>query len=326
MLVRVEGPADRATFAETGEYVTVWCGEVEVPREVTVTATNGRQYRLFVEDGIYKSTRLDNDETSVLGVGDDERGATSVLAALDEASRIGEFDYQVTDSYYPGQGFFVTSVGGVQGSGAVGWSYRVWNDEVAASPQDSVDRFLLGYDSTSVALPHTQVLFYWGYATRCLPLRAAPMDDDVRCGLPTRVMVEAFEEQVSGGGAWVPAVGAAVCMDEDCGVSDEGGVAEFVPGGPGTHSLDACKAYDGGYYYIPADGVASVKVASPCEIISFTVHDHGALGINFGNVVPGTVAAPERSQTAYHGAVTLEVGPETTVDCLVQLRAAGEPA
>jgi hypothetical protein len=33
VVVRIEGPADAATFRETGEYVTIWAGEVEYRRK-----------------------------------------------------------------------------------------------------------------------------------------------------------------------------------------------------------------------------------------------------------------------------------------------------
>jgi len=323
VFLRVEGPADRATFGQTGEYVTVWSGNVEVPREVTITATSGRQYRLFVEDGSYKSTRLDTNETRVLGPADDSLGATSVLAALHAASQLGSFNYQVTDNFYPGQGFFVTSIGGVTGSGAVGWSYRVWNDEVAASPQVSVEQFLLGYDSTSVTLPHRQALFYWGYATRCLPLRVTPLEDIVHCGFPTQVLVEAYVDDASSGGYWRPVEGACVPVLGECWTSDAGGISELACAETGALSLGAYAGYDGSFYYVPADGLATVEVTGPCEVISFTLVDHGNQGINFGYVVPGTVDAPERDQSADHGAVTLEFGTETSVDCVVQLRASG---
>ncbi|MBN1152570.1 MAG: hypothetical protein JXA58_05100 [Dehalococcoidia bacterium] len=323
VFVRIEGPADASTFRNTGEYVTTWAGEVEVPREVTITAANGREYRLYVEDGTLKATRLDTNETRDLAPADDALGATSVLAALHAASLVGDFDYQVTDLFFPGQGFFVTSIGGDAGSGVVGWSYRVWNDEVAASPQVSVERFLLGYDSTGVALPHTQVLFYWGYASRCLPTRVAPLEDSVQCGHPLSVLVEAFVEQPGASGYWRPVEGASVCVGEECRITGDDGVAELVFAQPGTHYLHSAASYDGSYYYVPADGRTSVEVTEPCEVISFTVVDRGEQGIKFGYVVPGSADVAELGQTEEHGAVTLVVGEETTIDCVVELRASG---
>lgn len=323
VFLRVEGPAHKATFGQTGEYETVWSGEVEVPREVTITATSGKQYRLFVEGGRYKSIRLDSGRIEDLGAADDSLGATSVLAALHAASQLGGFSYQVTDNFYPGQGFFVTSVGGVTGSGAVGWSYRVWNDDLVASPQVSVERFLLGYDSADLALPHREALFYWGYATRCLPLRVTPLEASVRCGLPTQVLVEAFVDDAGPDGHWEAVSGASVCVGDECRMSDAGGVAELVLDVEGIHSVAASCGHVGDYYYVPADGRASVDVAGPCEVISFTLWDHGVPGINFGNVAPGTASAPERDQTAGDGAVTLVVGVETSIDCVLQLRGSG---
>lgn len=323
VFLRIEGPAERSTFSQTGEYFTIWSGDVEVPREVTITAANGRRYRLFVEGGRYKSTRLDNGETRDLGPADDALGVPSVLAALHVASQIGDFSYQVTDSFYPGQGFFVTSIGGQQGSGAVGWSYRVWNDEVAASPQVSVERFLLGYDSMGVALPHTQVLFYWGYATRCLPLRVAPTEGSAQCGLPASVRVQSFVESAGGGGYWSPVAGARVWVGDEWHVTGDDGIAELVFAQSGTHLLDASAGYDGSYYYVPADGRASIDVSGPCVVISFTVVDRGDPGITFGYVVPGTTGQPELGQTDEIGAVTLIVGAETSIDCVVQLKAGG---
>ncbi len=190
--LRIEGPADRDTFRATGEYTTIWSGEVQVPREVTISVRGGRQYRLYTEADTYKATRLSDGQTWTLGTADDARGATSVLAALHQASSDGGFDYEVIDKDFPGMGFYVTSIGGVADLGSTGWSYRVWNNTDAASPQVSIERFLLGYDSTGVDLPHTEVLLYWGSATRCYPLRVTPVDDVVRCGLPTQVLVEAY--------------------------------------------------------------------------------------------------------------------------------------
>jgi hypothetical protein len=323
VFLRIEGPADRSTFSQTGEYATLWAGEIEVPREVTVTSSNGRQYRLYVEGGSYKATRLSDGQTWTLGAGDEAIGATSVLAALHQASIDGGFSYQVTDNYFPGQGFFVTSIGGTLGSGSVGWSYRVWNDEVAASPQVSVERFLLDYDSTGVALPHNQVLFCWGYATRCLPLRVTPLEGSVRCGLPAQVLVEAFEQDAGSEGDWRPVAGASVCAGGECRTTDSAGLAELVFEQPVTHYVDASAGYDGLRYYVPADGRASVDVSGPCVVISFTVVDYSDAGINFGYVVPGMVDRPELGQTDEHGAVTLVVGAETSIDCVVQLRASG---
>jgi len=322
VFLRVEAPADHDTFSQTGEYMCVWAGEVTVPREVTITARSGRQYRLYVEDGRYKSARLDTGEVEDLGSADDALGATSVLAALDAASVLGGFSYQVTDIYYPGQGFFVTAIGGVAAQGAVGWSYRVWNEEVAASPQVSVERFLLGYDSGGVALPHTQVLFYWGYSFRCLPLRVTPRQVTVQCGLPAALAVEAFVD-ASGGGEWRPVQGASVCVGNECRISDADGLVELVFAATDTFHIDARSGFDGDNYYVPADGLSAVTVDAPCVVVSFTVQDLGTSGIDFGSVIPGASIVPDMGQTVDHGAVRLVVGEETNVDCVLELKSWG---
>ncbi len=322
VFLRVEAPVDRDTFSQTGDYVCVWAGEVTVPREVTITARSGRQYRLFVEDGRYKSTRLDTLEVEDLGPADDALGATSVLAALDAASDLGGFSYQVTDMYYPGQGFFVTSIDGVAATGAVGWSYRVWNEELAASPQVSVERFLLGYDSGGVALPHNQVLFYWGYSSRCLPLRVTPRESSVQCGLPASLMVEAFVD-AAGGGAWSPVQGASVCVGNECRVSDADGLVELGFAAAGTFRVDARAGFDGDSYYVPADGLSAVTVVAPCAVVSFRVEYPGNTGIDFGSVIPGASCVPALGQTVDRGAVRVVVEEETTVNCVLELKAAG---
>ena len=56
-------------------------------------------------------------------------------------------------------------------------------------------------------------------------------------------------------------------------------------------------------------------------MVAFTIVDHGEAGLDFGLATCGVVGQPEAGQTAEHGAVTLEVGAETTVDCNLQLRA-----
>ncbi|MFW6056337.1 MAG: hypothetical protein ACOC9B_03415, partial [Chloroflexota bacterium] len=71
--------------------------------------------------------------------------------------------------------------------------------------------------------------------------------------------------------------------------------------------------------YIPSEGVSTIDVEEPCQIVSFTVDDHGDPGLNFGLVARGTDGNAEQDQTGEHGAVTLHVGAETTIDCDLQL-------
>jgi len=70
----------------------------------------------------------------------------------------------------------------------------------------------------------------------------------------------------------------------------------------------------------PVEKTASVTVT---EVISFTVTDAGATGINFGSLNQGTADNPEAAQNGA-GAVTLAVAAETNVDCNVQIKASGD--
>jgi len=325
VLVRVLGPADQSTFRDTGEYRIIWSGEVVVPREVTVTAYSGEQYRLYVEAGRYLATRLSDGRVSDLGEADDTLGATSVLAALHQASLDGGFSYRLTDAYFPGLGFFLTGIDGHIGSGSVGWSYRVWSGGSVPCPSLSIDGFLLGYDTMTPPAPHPQVVLYWGYGVDCRLLRVVPESSVVQCGDPLRVAVQCFADVgYAGDGTWEPVPDALVCAVGDCCVTGDDGYAEVGFNTSGDFALTASAAYDGDYYYIPSDGSASVLVEGECQVISFTIVDHGATGLDFGLAVCGVQGQPESGQTAEHGAVTLEVGPETTLDCLLQLCASAD--
>lgn len=325
VLVRILGPADQSTFRDTGEYRTIWSGEVVVPREVTVTAHSGEQYRLYVESGRHLAERLSDGRISDLGEGDDALGATSVLAALHQASLDGGFSYRLTDAYFPGLGFFLSGIEDYIGSGSTGWSYRVWSGDSAPCPSLSIDRFLLGYPSMTPPAPHPQVVFFWGYGVDCRVLRVVPASDIVQCGEPLRVGVECFADiGYAGDGTWEPVPGARICVgDESCTAGDDG-VAELVFDEAGDFPLVASAGHDGDYYYIPSDEAAVVSVEGPCQVIAFTIVDHGAVGLDFGLAVRGVEGQPEADQTAEHGAVTLEVGSETTEDCVLQLRASME--
>ena len=321
-LVRVLGPADEDTFATTGEYETIWAGDVSVPSEATVTARNGDQYRLYVEDGRYLAdSPVGEDEliTEDLGPGDDDLGATSVLAALHEASVRGGFEYEISDEYFPTQ-FYLTGVSGFRAHGAVGWNYRINNGERAPSPRASIGMFMLGYDSSAPPPPHNEVIIYWGYGTGCRPLRIEAPSGPVQCGEPVEFTVERFvDDGYDGNGAWEPLGGAELCSEGVCVETGPDGTAGLTFNETGTYSLSATAPYDGEYYYVPSEGVTTIDVEGPCEIVSFTVEDHGEPGLNFGLVARGTDANPEQDQTSDHGAVTLHVGDETTVDCDLQL-------
>jgi hypothetical protein len=325
LLVRVLGPADEDTFRTTGEYQTLWSGDIEVPTAVNVTAASGKEYRLFVEDGRYIAERVSDGQTWDRSAADDDRGATSVLAAVHRASIEGGFDYELSDSWFPGSGFYLTGILGHRAHGTVGWSYRVYNGDVAPAPQPSVDMFLLGYDSSLPGPPHEELIIYWGYGIDCRPLRIVAPEEPVQCGEPVPFTVEVFvDEGFSGDGDWEPMAGASLCVDGLCVETGADGTAELAFDAPGTYAVSANAPYDGDYYYIPSEGITSVEVEGPCRVISFTVQDHGDPGLNFGLVLRGTDGNAELAQDAGHGAVTLHVGAETTIDCELQLRGQGD--
>jgi hypothetical protein len=55
-------------------------------------------------------------------------------------------------------------------------------------------------------------------------------------------------------------------------------------------------------------------------IISFTITDYGADGVNFGSLALGTVDDPEDAQTGSNGAVRLDVDASTNVDVNIDLK------
>ena len=60
------------------------------------------------------------------------------------------------------------------------------------------------------------------------------------------------------------------------------------------------------------------------EVVNFTVIDNGAAGINFGSVNSGASNVADAGQTSSVGAVTLTVGAETNVNCMLQVKGAGD--
>ena len=86
---RVMGPADKATFAETGEYQLIWSGDITVPADSNVSATSGNTWHLFVEEvggnDRYIAECIAGSKTGERydrAAADQSKGATSVLAAL----------------------------------------------------------------------------------------------------------------------------------------------------------------------------------------------------------------------------------------------------
>ena len=320
VFVRVVGPADEPTFGDTGEYVPVWSGDVLVPPEVTVTASSGKQYRLFVEAGTYKATRLSDSNTWPLGDGDDALGATSVLAALHEASVLGGFDYELSDAWFPGSGLYIDSIDGVSAHGAVGWAYRVFSGDVAPTPGVPVDRFMLGYEASEPPPPHTELVLFWGYGDACRPLRLQGPSGPVQCGEPVEFSVECYvDDGYSGSGTWQAAENGRVCVGDECCTTDSEGLARVTFQQTGEFPVVATKPHDGDYYYIPGDSM-TVQAEGPCKIIAFSLVDSGEPGLDFGAAVHGTASIAEVAQSTEAGAVQLRIGPETNVPCSLRVK------
>jgi len=280
--------------------------------------------------GAMSTTGMPDGPPFVTGaqIGDSGTGlhlAIGLLAALHQASLDGGFSYRLTDAYFPGSGFFLSGVEDYVGSGSVGWSYRVWSEESVPCPSVSIDRFMLGDSGMTPPAPHPQVVLYWGYGVDCRVLRVVPEADVVQCTDSLRVGVKCFADVgYAGAGTWEPVRDARVCIGDHCCVTGDDGFAEVAFSETGEFILTASAGYDGEYYYIPSDDAVEVSVEGECQVISFTIVDHGTTGLDFGLAVCGVQGQPESGQTADHGAVTLEVGPETTVDCELQLRASSE--
>ena len=170
--IRIEGPANQSTYPTTGAYQTIWAGYVDVPTDANITAISGTTYFLYINSTTerYMAKRLSDGQEWDRGAGNSSIGATSVLASINRASEQGNFNYTVSDSYFPGMGFLVNSVAGHAGGGAVGWNYRVWNTSDACSPSMGCDSFLLDYSTMPLDLPHQQVLWYWGGPSSTYPL------------------------------------------------------------------------------------------------------------------------------------------------------------
>ncbi len=266
---RVMGPADEATFAETGEYQLIWSGDIIVPAASNVTTTSGNTWHFFVENvggddryiaecvaGSSIGKRYDR------GVADGLIGATSVLAALAEAGQQGSFSCEVSDNWFPGVGMYVGGIDGHTNSGAVGWSYRVWNPDDVYASNYAADMFLLGYNSTPLSLPHEQVLWFWGATGSCHPLRITLSESTVQVGEEFTATVEYYQEYGwSGTGNWNLLPEAIIEVDGESFVTDDSGQVGIYLEEEGSYSITASKRRDGASYYIPSDDSLQVHVS-----------------------------------------------------------------
>lgn len=266
---RVMGPAEEATFAETGEYQLIWSGEIIVPAASNITTTSGNTWHFFV-DNVGGNDRYiaecvagsKTGERHDRGAADGLKGATSVLAALEEASQQGAFSCVINDNYFPGMGIYVGSIGGHTNSGAVGWSYRVWNPDDVYAPNLSSDMFLLGYNSTPLSLPHEQVLWFWGASGSCYPLRVTLSESTVQIGEAFTATVEYYQEYGwSGTGDWKLLPEAIIEVDGESFTTDDNGEVGIYLEKEGSYNITASKLRDGASYYVPSDDSLQVHVS-----------------------------------------------------------------
>jgi len=262
---RVESPADAATFASTGEYQLIWAGDVTVPADVYITTIAGNTWHLYVNGSdryIAECTAGSRQgESHDRGAANQTIGATSALAALEQASQQGSFAYEVSDNWFPGMGFFISSIGGHTGSGAVGWSYRVWNPDDAYMPDFATDMFLLGYSSMPLSLPHEQVLFYWG-GSGCYPLKATSDKATVGVGEEFTATVRHYHDQGwTGIGDWEPIAEATIEVGGETFTTDSNGQVKIYLESGGNYELTARKGFDGSNFYVPTDDRTMVGVS-----------------------------------------------------------------
>lgn len=266
---RVMGPADEATFAETGEYQLIWSGDIIVPVASNITSSSGNTWHFFV-DNVGGNDRYiaecvagsKTGERHDRGAADQLKGATSVLAALEEASQQGAFSRVVSDNYFPGMGIYVGGIGGHVNSGAVGWSYRIWNPDDVYAPNLSSDMFLLGYNSTPLSLPHEQVLWFWGATGSCHPLRITLSESTVQVGEEFTATVEYYQEYGwSGTGDWNLLSEAIIEVAGENFTTDDNGEVGIYLEEEGSYSIIASKLRDGASYYVPSADSLQVHVS-----------------------------------------------------------------
>jgi hypothetical protein len=189
-------------------------------------------------------------------------GATSVIAALHQASQQGSFNYEVSDNWFPGMGFFITSINDEPGSGAVGWSYRVWNDDYAAVSQLSVDAFMLGYSGMPIDTPHNEVLWYWGGVGSGLPLRVTTDKGTAGVSEEITATVQYFrDEGWTGTGTWEGLDGATLSVGSETFVTDSSGQVTLFLEDEGNFTFSTEKLFDGSDYYVPSDDQTTVSIS-----------------------------------------------------------------
>lgn len=301
-------------FAETGEYQTIFAGEVTVPMQYSVQCTSpsdgspSNQYEYYINETSHLTRhRLPGgsqpEEYYDMGeVTGGTGGATAVLAALITASDQGSFTYGVTDAYID-MGQFVYSIAEQKGQGVWGWCYRVWNSEIAYSSPCSCDNFLLGYDNL-LSTPHTQVLWYWSATGKFDPLKVEVDKTTVVVGEEFTAAVEYYKD----GSGWLPAPDATVAVGGETFTTGDNGDVKIFLESEGIHHLVAKKGLEGGTCYVDSDDRTTVTVSGGTELNWWTQTSQA----DFGAGTPYQV-----DSSGSPGDVKLERGGTVTEDYIL---------
>lgn len=162
------------------ESSTIWKNWVEIPGSVTIEAYNSGQK--------YNTT------------------GNNALAALDRASIMGGFVYQVSDQWYPDTGFYVNSIAGHDASGEYGWMYRV----NYSLPDISMDNYQIKDGD--------EILIYWG-TQGIAPLKVEVDPGEVAVGEPFTVTVTYLNDSTH---EWLALENATVHVNPDYLTDSEG--------------------------------------------------------------------------------------------------------
>lgn len=182
---------------------TVFDNTVTLPQQISFTATNsGQQYTLT---------------------------EPSALMALLQAAKDGNFQVSVNDSYYPGFGFFVDSINGINNQGFNGWVFAV----DYFSGQVSADNFSIDSDNKETT---------WWYSTSfdMKLLRLILSNSQVEQNGSVTASVDYFDEPSQ---QWKDAPNSVIKVvgRNDTFNTDENGNAVISPNFLGTYDLFAEK-------------------------------------------------------------------------------------
>ena len=297
-------------FQETGEYKTIFAENVTVPMSYTVQCTSpstgalGCKYSYHINESNHQIRYRHGpncsqpEETYDMGVVEGGTGgATSVLAALINASEQGNFTYGVTDAYID-MGQFVYAIAGQKDL-----CCRVWNPAGAHWAPCSCDNFLLGYDNI-FPTPHTQVLWYRGGTGDFFPLKVDVSPESVAVGDEFTATVSYFE----GGSGWLPAASATLYVGNETFTTDDNGTIKIFMENEGTYHLSAKKDKAGGTVYIGSDNRTAINVSGGIDATWWAQTTKDKFSAGTCNQVNTTVSP---------GDVVLERGGPVTEDYIL---------